>query len=113
MSDSRTTSYQDQTAYHHRRMEQIWPMQVVGFLDENRSDERVHGEDTQRTLAETANFRERLLVPLGNQEIRKPTILIDHVVCIRKGDFVINLFGNFRQEGHERDFYESRRQVQQ
>src|SRR6267378_7794969 len=60
-SDSGTTSYQDQTAYNHRRMEQIWSMQVVGFLDENRSGERVHGEDTQRTLTETANFRERLL----------------------------------------------------
>jgi len=113
MSDSRTTSYQDQTAYRHRRMEQIWSMQVVGFLDENRSGGRVHGEDTQRTLAETANFGERFLVPLSNQEIPKPTMLIDHVACIHHGDFMINLFGIFHKESQECEVQDWRPLVQQ
>ena len=64
----------------------------------NESGDVVHGKGILRILGETADIRERLILPLGNQETLKPFMFFEHILWI---DCVTVLFCNFYKDTQE------------
>ena len=71
---------------------------ISAWKNNLKSCDVVHGEGILRILTETADIRERLILPLGNQEILKPFMFFEEILWI---DCVIVLFGDFCKDTQE------------